>query len=65
MKTKQISLTLDQEILNYIDELSTLNSRSRSGMINWILAKEKAADEALAEEGLNYEGIQTEQDQNL
>lgn len=62
MKTKQISLTLDQEILNYIDELATLNSRSRSGMINWILAKEKAADEVLAEEGLNYEGIQTEQD---
>lgn len=65
MKTKQISLTLDQEILNYIDELATLNSRSRSGMINWILAKEKAADDALAEEGLTYEGIQTEQDQNL
>ena len=65
MKTKQISLTLDQEILNYIDELATINSRSRSGMINWILAKEKAADEALVEEGLNYEGIQTEQDQNL
>ena len=49
MKTIQISITITKDILAYIDELSALNGRSRSAMINWILTKEKAQDEALDE----------------
>ena len=39
--TVNISITLDADLLAYIDELSFINSRSRSGMIAWIIAKKK------------------------
>lgn len=39
--TVNISITLDADLLAYIDELSLINSRSRSGMIAWIISKEK------------------------
>ena len=52
--TVNISITLNADLLAYIDELSLINSRSRSRMIAWIIAKEKAADEALAEEAKEY-----------
>ena len=47
MRTIQISITVTKDNLAYIDELSALNGRSRSSMINWILSKEKAQDEAI------------------
>ena len=47
MKTIQISITITKDILSYIDEIAAVNGRSRSAMINWILTKEKAQDEAL------------------
>ena len=49
-KTTQISITIDATLMAYIDELAAINGRSRSGMINWLIAKEKAQDEALNEE---------------
>ena len=53
--TTQISLTLNSELLKYIDELASLNDRSRSSMINWILNKEKQSDEALEKEAMLHE----------
>lgn len=52
--TVNISITLDQDLLAYIDELSLINDRSRSSMIAWIIRKKKAADEALDEEAKTY-----------
>ena len=52
--TVNISITLDADLLAYIDELCLINRRSRSGMIAWIIEKEKAADEALDEEAKSY-----------
>lgn len=49
-KTTQISITIDTALIAYIDELASINGRSRSGMINWLISKEKAQDEALNEE---------------
>lgn len=55
--TKNLSITLDEELIDYIDELAGINCRTRSSMIAWIILKEKQADEALdaeaAERGLN------------
>ena len=53
--TVNISITLDADLLAYIDKLSLINERSRSGMIAWIIRKEKAADEALDEEAKSYD----------
>lgn len=55
--TKQISITLNCDVLTYIDELASLNDRTRSSMINWILNKEKQSDEALEKEAKLYEQI--------
>ena len=35
--TKQISITLDEELLEYLDDLAELNSRSRSSMLAWLI----------------------------
>lgn len=53
--TKQISITLNSDVLTYIDELASLNDRTRSSMINWILNKEKQSDEALEKEAKLHE----------
>ena len=53
--TKPITITLDQELIDYIDDLAGINARTRSAMISWIIAKEKRADEALDEEAKDYE----------
>lgn len=37
--TKTISITLDTELIQYVDELAELNSRSRSSMISFIIKK--------------------------
>ena len=53
--TVNISITLDADLLAYIDELSLINERSRSSMIAWIIRKEKASDEMLDEEAKENE----------
>ena len=55
-KTKQISITLDVDILEYLDELAAINNRSRSSMINLIISQEKEFDERLDEEAKEHEG---------
>ena len=37
MKTKNICITIDSDLLDYVDTLCETNCRSRSSMINWIL----------------------------
>lgn len=48
--TKNISLTIDEDLLDYLDELADINGRSRSGMISWLILQSKRADEDLDEE---------------
>lgn len=44
---KQISITIDDGLLHYIDEVAEINSRSRSGMIAWLIKKCQEEDESL------------------
>lgn len=53
--TKPITITLDQELIDYIDDIAAINCRTRSAMIAWIIAKEKKFDEDLDEEAKEYE----------
>lgn len=53
--TRNISITLDDELLKYLDELANINSRSRSSMISWLIKKSYDEDNALDEEANNYE----------
>lgn len=48
--TKQISITIEEEQLAYLDELADLNGRSRSSMLNWLLKMAEASDAARIEE---------------
>lgn len=48
--TKQISITIEEEQLKYLDELADLNGRSRSSMLNWLLKMAEASDAAKLEE---------------
>lgn len=50
--TKNISLTIDEDLLDYLDELADTNGRSRSGMISWLILQSKRADEDLDEESV-------------
>jgi len=54
-KTKNISLTLDEELLAYVDELASINDRSRSSMISWMIRQQYEQDKNLDEEALSYE----------
>lgn len=54
-KTKNISLTLDEEILAYVDELASINDRSRSSMISWIIRQQYDQDKSLDEDAELYE----------
>ena len=53
--TKQISITIDEEQLKYLDELAEMNGRSRSGMISWLIKQSQDEDDALNEEARTYE----------
>ena len=44
---KQISITLDEGLLHYIDEVADINERSRSGMIAWLIKRAQEEDESL------------------
>lgn len=48
--TKQISITIEEEQLAYLDKLADLNGRSRSSMLNWLLKMAEASDAARLEE---------------
>ena len=53
--TKQISITIDEEQLSYLDDLAEINSRSRSGMISYLIKQSMDQDKALDEE-VDYYG---------
>ena len=53
--TKHISVTIEEELLNYLDNLAEINGRSRSGMISWFILNSKRADEALDEEAKKWQ----------
>ena len=48
--TKQISITIEEERLKYLDEIAAINGRSRSSMLNWLLKMAEASDAASLEE---------------
>lgn len=53
--TKNISITIEDALLNYLDELAEINGRSRSGMISWFILQSKRADEDLDKEAKVYD----------
>lgn len=54
-KCKQISITLSEEALDYLEHICIVNSRSRSSMLGWMLLRDKAQDDALDEEARYYD----------
>lgn len=56
-KTKNISLTIDEELLAYVDELAVINGRSRSSMISWMIRQQYDQDKNLDKEAESYENI--------
>lgn len=52
--TKNISITLEEDQLKYLDKLAEINGRSRSGMISWLIRKSQEEDRALDEEAKSY-----------
>ena len=52
--TKQISITIEDNQLTYLDELAKINSRSRSSMIGYLIKQSMDQDKALDEEALSY-----------
>ena len=48
--TKNISITLEEEQLTYLDELADINGRSRSGMISWLIKRSQDEDRSLEEQ---------------
>lgn len=53
--TKNISITIEENLLNYLDELADINGRSRSSMLSWLIKKSYDEDNLLDEEADNYE----------
>lgn len=52
--TKNISITLDEDLINYIDDIAVINGRTRSNTIAWFIKMEMARDKALDEEARSY-----------
>ena len=42
--TKNISITLDHDLLEYLDELAEINDRTRSGMIAYLIKQSYLED---------------------
>lgn len=59
-KTKNISLTIDEELLAYVDELAVINDRSRSSMVSWMIRQQYDQDKSLHEEAESYESNYSE-----
>ena len=47
MSNVNISISIDRDLLAYVDEVAEINGRSRSGMISWFLKQERDMDVAL------------------
>jgi len=45
--TKNISITIEEDLLNYLDDLAEINGRSRSSMLSWLIKKSYDEDKAL------------------
>ena len=45
--TKNISITIDQDLLEYLDELAEINDRTRSGMISYLIKQSYLEDKSL------------------
>ena len=52
--TKNISITIEEDLLNYLDNLAEINGRSRSSMLSWLIKKSYDEDKALDEEADRY-----------
>lgn len=59
-KTKNISLTIDEELLAYVDELAAISDRSRSSMISWMIRQQYDLDANLDREAQTYESNYSE-----
>ena len=57
--TKNISITLDQDLLEYLDELADINDRTRSGMISYLIKQSYLED---INTDLNAQEAQNEND---
>ncbi len=55
--TKNISITLESELLLYLDELAEINGRSRSGMIAWLIKDSYNKDVSLEQEAADYDKV--------
>lgn len=53
--TRNISITIEEDLLNYLDELADNNGRSRSGMLSWLIKKSYDEDKALDVEATEYD----------
>ena len=53
--TKQISITIEEDQLTYLDKLAEINGRSRSGMISYLIKVSMDQDKALDEEAKSYD----------
>lgn len=53
MSNVNISISIDRDLLAYVDEVAEINGRSRSGMISWFLKQEQDRDRVLEEEVTN------------
>lgn len=54
-KTKQISITLSEDTLAYVEYLAAINCRSRSGMIEFIIQGEKHRENSMDKEDIQYD----------
>lgn len=52
--TVAISITIEDELLDYLDEVAAINGRNRSNMISYLIRQMKMQDEALDEEARTY-----------
>lgn len=52
--TKNISITLEEDQLKYLDDLADINGRSRSGMISWLIKRSQDEDNNIEEEAISY-----------
>ena len=61
--TKNISITIDQDLLEYLDKLAEINDRTRSGMISYLIKQTYLEDKSLdlhAQEVETYEEVESE-----
>ena len=50
MANVNISISIDKDLLKYVDDVAEINGRTRSGMIAWFLKQEQERDKELDKE---------------